>query len=442
MCIIIVNPKGNEVPEDIVDSSLLINQDGYGITLIDSGRTYKTMSMEEARKWLLDEYNGRPYIFHARLTTAGKTNINMNHPYSIKDEYLLYQNGTIPILKFKDESDTSALARALSEVNGCPLKSRGVDAILSTYDCRFVITNGKEFKMYNKKDWHKRGGIHYSKDNVFGNELVFAYGTLKKGFSNHHTLKSSFVNGSKLICDAKTVESRVLVEDGGLPKMSSIVSKKRGLKVSGELYLVKDKLIMKDLDALEGHPKFYKREKIDVEMDNGMVVSAWCYMIGNEFEGKTPMSSYTSKRGLYSGGYGSNMGYKSHRTDKYVPLDYPSSQEEEGNYTSIAQFLEYEFRDYMEDDSFDFMNALPGDAVEHVAREFNMLPETIVEWYSSWCDDNFIHMSYDYSYLYNKYIIDRYKEETGDSGSEIDKIKFNKWKAENDVTLKLNKYDF
>ena len=94
-------------------------------------------------------------------------------------------------------------------------------------------------------------------------QLVFVYGTLKKGKSNHDLLKNSkFLN--KAILNCATMHSL-----GHYPAI------KNGLgHVHGEVYEV-DAVTMDRLDRLEGHPVFYKREIVD--LSGGQ--KAWTYFL-------------------------------------------------------------------------------------------------------------------------------------------------------------------
>jgi len=80
---------------------------------------------------------------------------------------------------------------------------------------------------------------------------IFVYGTLKRGFGNHHILEDA---GAKFIAEAETYEKNSLYVSG-LPFM------KRGggqTHVKGEVYDVPSDQVYK-IDRLEGHPDFYTR---------------------------------------------------------------------------------------------------------------------------------------------------------------------------------------
>lgn len=102
--------------------------------------------------------------------------------------------------------------------------------------------------------------------------LVAVYGTLKKGQSNH-----SLLSGSKLIGSGETPPHYTLLEMGSYPGATFGDSK---LKV--EVYEV-DALTLRDLDRLEGHPDFYRRTLVPIEMDDNIEYTeeAWMYTVAH-----------------------------------------------------------------------------------------------------------------------------------------------------------------
>ena len=94
--------------------------------------------------------------------------------------------------------------------------------------------------------------------------IVFVYGTLKRGFYNHHYLHGSVYLG-EFITDAKYT----MYDYGEYPAV--IV---RGhTAISGELFQVEHG-VMKDLDELEEYPLFYDR--IQIHTPHGL---AWMYVV-------------------------------------------------------------------------------------------------------------------------------------------------------------------
>ena len=84
-------------------------------------------------------------------------------------------------------------------------------------------------------------------------ELVFVYGTLKKGFGNHRLLENAHCLGEAYL-------PRVIMLDLGAYPAIIAGGKK---EVTGEVYQV-DAETLARLDRLEGHPSFYERRQVKV----------------------------------------------------------------------------------------------------------------------------------------------------------------------------------
>lgn len=101
--------------------------------------------------------------------------------------------------------------------------------------------------------------------------LVFVYGTLKSGHGNHRLLE-----GSEFVGYGKTAGHYHML-NGGFPRVvKGCLQEPRG-HVTGELYEV-DMATLARLDALEGHPTFYTRERVWVYDDSGNRRRAWTYL--------------------------------------------------------------------------------------------------------------------------------------------------------------------
>ena len=87
----------------------------------------------------------------------------------------------------------------------------------------------------------------HSKENIY----VACYGTLRPGFGNNRLLVDSEHIGT-----GKTIEKYTL-RASGIP----FVSKDPLHSVVVDVYKV-DEPTLKNLDSLEGHPEWYKREQI------------------------------------------------------------------------------------------------------------------------------------------------------------------------------------
>ena len=98
-------------------------------------------------------------------------------------------------------------------------------------------------------------------------EVIFAYGSLKRHFHNHHYLESSLYLGT-----GYTKSKYALYEDG----IPFLVKGDPVSHVCGELYEV-DPTTLKQIDMLEGHPDWYCREQVEIISETNQTIMAWLY---------------------------------------------------------------------------------------------------------------------------------------------------------------------
>jgi gamma-glutamylcyclotransferase (GGCT)/AIG2-like uncharacterized protein YtfP len=93
---------------------------------------------------------------------------------------------------------------------------------------------------------------------------IFVYGTLKRGYGNHRLLagRSVFIGDDAIIGK--------LFDLGAFPAATPEGSD----LIQGETYFVGPKTL-RDLDRLEGHPNFYRREVVKTRSG----VDAWVYFM-------------------------------------------------------------------------------------------------------------------------------------------------------------------
>ena len=96
---------------------------------------------------------------------------------------------------------------------------------------------------------------------------LFVYGTLKQHHHNHHLLSTS-----KYLGTVKTIEKYSLF----VSTIPFVSKHPQTSVIHGELYSVDDCTLAR-LDRLEGHPQWYKREEVDILLDNAQIVAAWLY---------------------------------------------------------------------------------------------------------------------------------------------------------------------
>lgn len=97
-------------------------------------------------------------------------------------------------------------------------------------------------------------------------QLVFVYGSLKKGYGNHSVMERS---AGRLLGEATLPPRYKLFSLGGFPGVVEV--DEDGNELHGEVYEVER---MNSLDALEGHPEFYRRKLVNTEYGE-----AWVYLL-------------------------------------------------------------------------------------------------------------------------------------------------------------------
>ena len=128
--------------------------------------------------------------------------------------------------------------------------------------------------------------------------LVFVYGSLKRGFSNHHLLSNKM--SAILVVKGITQLEYSLIDLGCYPA----IALKPTSQVTGELYRVTD-ACLEELDWLEGYPNYYTRSQVNILGSiKNFARKAWMYHFTEEsakgYEGSTVIESGTwSMKKLY-----------------------------------------------------------------------------------------------------------------------------------------------
>ena len=330
MCVIIIKQKGRVVPKEVIKTSSRINPHGLGVIWLD---TFEVSYHKSTEYKVM--YTDRPYIAHFRYATIGAINKDNTHPFrcgSNKQEWLM-MNGTINTLGTAKKSDSRHLAENLGEVPRHKWKSH-----LEQFNCRFVTINtfSRTFQIYNRELWTHKDGVWYSKDNVFEDHLIAVYGTLKKGYSNYN----HYLTTSKFLGSGETKEKYPLVIKG-LPYL--IEDKGTGHNVNVDVFKVSNYTLTK-LDALEGHPVWYRRKLVQV-MLKGKSVTCWIYFnIKQTGKGEEHHKTYEQ--------YSNKLAW-------YNEQDELESEEAMPVKSSVQLNLLDIFDDECDDCDFDYMNEKP-----------------------------------------------------------------------------------
>jgi gamma-glutamylaminecyclotransferase len=110
-------------------------------------------------------------------------------------------------------------------------------------------------------------------------QLVFVYGTLKRGYGNHRNRLDG--DGATFKGAFKT-EEKFNMRALGYPYVSKTHTDENNNNIQGELWEVTDELLKGPLDRLEGHPDYYKREKTSVVNNKGEKCEAWLYFYNHK----------------------------------------------------------------------------------------------------------------------------------------------------------------
>lgn len=324
MCVIIIKPRGKQMPKSVAKSSARINPDGLGIMWLD---TFKVTYHKSSEYSTL--YTERPFIAHFRYATIGSVSPENTHPFrcgSNKNEWLM-MNGTIQELGDSVMSDSRVLANKLGDIPRHNWQKK-----LEKYPCRFVTINtrNRSYQMYNKHLWTLHDGIWYSKSNVLETNYIAVYGTLKKGYSNYY----SYLTGSGYLGSGNTAEKYPLIVSG-LPYLINKAGV--GHNVEVDVFKVCDETLDR-LDLLEGHPKWYKRERIDIQLKN-RVVKCWVYFNGED----VPKGSILYKK--YEPKYTTTKHTTAKSKPHYRDIKFPWEKESDYSYATADVSLKTQNED-------------------------------------------------------------------------------------------------
>jgi gamma-glutamylcyclotransferase (GGCT)/AIG2-like uncharacterized protein YtfP len=122
-------------------------------------------------------------------------------------------------------------------------------------------------------------------------ELVFVYGTLRRGYVNHHLLQ-----GAADLGPARTQRPYALY----LGEFPYLVENQAVCPIAGELYGV-GPAVLSLLDQLEEHPDWYQRRLAPVIDAQGQARQAWIYFFP-QARGRLLASGDLAEAGGYTGG--------------------------------------------------------------------------------------------------------------------------------------------
>ncbi|MFP4047977.1 MAG: gamma-glutamylcyclotransferase [Bacteroidales bacterium] len=323
MCIIIVKPYGQKIKEEVLTQSYEENNDGFGFHAYKDGerKVYRTNEYKDFKP-VLDKYNNEDtfLVVHYRLTSAGNNHKKNVHPFPIRNDWWLFHNGHFMYADYhKHKSDTNIITDALKKIDIDKNITGLTELMLNLTDSRLVFVKNDEYHIVNEDMGVWINNIWYSQDSPTKTIPLFVYGTLKRGGSNH----SYYLSNAKSLGSA-TTNQKYGIRIEGVPKLT----KEEYDWIDGELYMVNEEEL-EEIDALEGHPHFYQREKIFVSNWN-KTYEAWAYFLDE-------------RRGTLTDKY---IPYSKNYWDKYYGYDPYYNPRDFNDYIAKEEEEEYENYDY------------------------------------------------------------------------------------------------
>lgn len=106
MCLIVVKPAGNVIPDHVIESAYEYNSDGFGIMHDGKARRWQHRSPEEI-KALLKPLSDTDVAVHFRMATDGKVSRNNAHPFKLQNKAFLMHNGILSKYRTSPDADKS-----------------------------------------------------------------------------------------------------------------------------------------------------------------------------------------------------------------------------------------------------------------------------------------------------------------------------------------------
>lgn len=172
MCLIIHNPKGLAIPDDVLTGGIQYNSDGWGIMASQGGRLRIERGLDEQEFFhVLKDFSG-PVAVHFRWATHGDKTVDNVHPFEILGgEYAVMHNGTIDLpQRDKKYSDTwhfchdilTPLLKNDPGLFGTGYFEEMLRAIVGWNNKLVIMRHDGKSMVVNKKEGAEEGGIWLS----------------------------------------------------------------------------------------------------------------------------------------------------------------------------------------------------------------------------------------------------------------------------------------
>ena len=183
MCIICYSPAGSTITEEQIKNSNRSNPDGFGWAVRTPQGIVRGHSMhpDDALNKFMDlrsRYADFDAMYHARITTHGKTNLSNCHPFIVGDDRtVLAHNGMLPIepVKGDDRSDTKVFAEDVLTRKGLGI----LDRASSFRKIQKWMSGSKMVIMTDRDDMLKDTYILNEEDGLWDSGLWFSNSSYK-----------------------------------------------------------------------------------------------------------------------------------------------------------------------------------------------------------------------------------------------------------------------
>lgn len=114
MCLIVKIPQGKTLPDDIVESALLYNPDGFGYMVNGTAKKFVKRTAKQIKK-LLKRHLHSEIVVHFRMATDGVVNKKLAHPHRLANGDMLMHNGILTQFRTDAKAVESDTTRFVSE---------------------------------------------------------------------------------------------------------------------------------------------------------------------------------------------------------------------------------------------------------------------------------------------------------------------------------------
>lgn len=228
MCLLMVKPKGNELPsnlEDICRDASFYNDDGMGFCTPDQRFVHDSISHDWFARIIRENVTkDDPCIIHFRLGTSGKNNKANCHPFKLPDGTMFAHNGVI-------NSDYPPVGEC-SDTRMLSLACNNYDELWER--CLSLVSSYNKFAIIHPQR---------TKDSQYGVDIIGEiHGTWEQGiwFSNMHWQRRSGYPSRLSWLEEDYIPSSSEIEDQSLTaQVADLVNRYGYTAVNNSLLRVK-----------------------------------------------------------------------------------------------------------------------------------------------------------------------------------------------------------